>query len=345
MKALADFYILRSLTFSRLKNILKVQFSLIFSRLFGKYLLLGKPYILTIEPTNRCNLKCAQCATGTGKLTRPLINMTFSTFVKIIDELKNELCYIVMFNQGEPFLNTELLNFIEYAKQHRIYVISSTNGHFLNSDDICRKVVSSGLDQLIISLDGADQQTYQKYRTGGNFNRVIAGIQNLVRIKKELGKRRPSVLLQFLVMRHNEHQISAIKKLGQQLDVDRILFKTVQIDTVADASEFLPLNQKQSRYKREGDQVILQNSQHQFCSRLWTSSTILSDGSVVPCCFDKDGQFTFGHVNGHTNFTQIWSSERYEKFRRHFTNRERRAGEQQSIHICKNCTQGQKVYL
>ncbi len=345
MKAIADIRLIRALSFSRIKNILKVQLSLTFSRLFKKYLLLGKPYILTIEPTNRCNLKCAQCATGTGKLTRPLENMPFSTFENIIDELKNELCYIVLFNQGEPFINRELINCIKYAKKHCIYVISSTNGHFLHEEKICRKLIFSGLDQLIISLDGADQQTYQKYRTGGNFERVIEGIKNLVRIKRKMGKRIPLISLQFLVMRHNEHQISAIKKLGQDLKVDKILFKTVQVESVANVNEFLPLNQKRRRYIREEDQLILQNSNRMFCSRLWASATILSDGAVVPCCFDKNGQFTFGKVNGQTNFTQIWSSERYEKFRRHFTNRGNRASQQKSIHICKNCTQGQKVYL
>ncbi|MBD3290623.1 radical SAM protein [candidate division KSB1 bacterium] len=343
MKPLADPGVIRSLSFSRVRNIFRVQLSLAYSFLFRKYWLWGKPYILTIEPTNRCNLKCPQCATGSGKISRAPADMTFSTFQKIIDELKNELCYIVLFNQGEPFLNGRLFDFIKYAKRHRMYVISSTNGHFL-TEEICRRTIASGLDQLIISLDGTDQQTYGKYRGGGNFKKVVNGIRNIVRIKDEMGARRPVISVQFLVIKHNAHQIPEIREMSRELNVDRLLLKTVQVESNADGCEFVPSNNKLSRYERTGDRFILQNPNRVFCSRLWTSATILSNGAVVPCCFDKNGDFTMGVVNQHNNFTQIWSSEGYEKFRRNFTHRIN-ARRQHTIRICENCTAGQKVYL
>ena len=339
MKALINISIIKSLTAKRIFNIIKATSSFFVSNIFKKHILWGKPYILTIEPTNRCNLNCPQCVTGAGKLNRATGRMSFATFQQIIDELSETLCYLVLFNQGEPFLHDELIDFIRYANKKKIYVITSTNGHFLTAPNISEKLVKSGLDSIIISVDGADDKTYNKYRTGGNFDKVIKGVKKLVHYKKLSDKKNPKIFLQFLIMKHNEHQHEKIKFLAKELKVDKVLFKTVQVENYEQAIKFLPENKKWSRYTLNNNKLQLKYPTNSACSRLWTSSTILCDGTVVPCCFDKNGNYAFGFIKNRQFFEQIWRSEKYVRFRLNILR------QRESIDLCTNCTQGQKVFL
>ena len=109
-----------------------------------------------------------------------------------------------------------------------IYTATSTNAHFL-TDDNARQTVESGLDRIIISIDGTTQETYQAYRVGGQLDKVLAGTRNLVKWRKALKSRTPYIIFQFLVVRPNEHQINEVQSLAQELEVDDVWFKTAQI--------------------------------------------------------------------------------------------------------------------
>ena len=274
-----------------------------------------------------------------GKVERKYSTLNLNLFKNVIDQIGNRIWYLLLFNQGEPFLNPNLVEFIKIAKQQQIYVTTSTNGHFLTDEATVQKIVKSGLDSIIISLDGFDAESYSQYRQGGDFYRVIKGIENLVKIRNGLHSKMPKIFIQCLVMKHNENQLAKMKKLAADLKVNRLLFKTFQIESGESVKGFLPDNLKWRRYQLNDETIQLKKTLKGSCSRLWYSTVILSDGRIVPCCFDKNGAYGFDTITLKSTIEKIWKSDAYNKFRDSILQR------QESIPICHNCTQNQKIYL
>ncbi|MFM7838372.1 MAG: radical SAM/SPASM domain-containing protein, partial [Chitinophagaceae bacterium] len=240
--------------------------------------------------------------------------------------------------QGEPYLNPEFLNLIRYATDKGLYTATSTNGHYL-TDEMARKTVESGLDRLIISLDGTTQEVYEQYRKGGQLDKVIAGARNIVYWKKKLKSRTPFIFFQFLVVRPNEHQIEAAKRLALEIGVDQVRFKTAQINDYAnDPHQLIPTLSRYSRYTRnQQGQRVLKNQLVNHCWRLWHAPVITWDGWMVPCCFDKDAEHRMGNLQ-QSSFRDIWTNPSYQNFRTQV-----RTGRGQ-IPICSNCSEGLQVW-
>lgn len=258
-------------------------------------------------------------------------------FKTLIDELKDTLSYITFYFQGEPYLHPKFLSLVKYASQQNIYTATSTNAHYL-SDKQARDTVESGLDRLIISLDGTDQETYQQYRVGGNIGKVLEGAQNILKWRKELRSKTPYVVFQFLVVKPNEHQVPTVHKLAKEIGVDNVLLKTAQIYDYRNGSELMPTIEKYSRYKKGDDGTwSIKNQLLNHCWKMWNSCVVTWDGKVVPCCFDKDAHYTLGDLKNNT-FEEIWRSEAYNDFRRSILR------SREEIEICKNCTEGTKVF-
>jgi radical SAM protein with 4Fe4S-binding SPASM domain len=339
MKEIIWSRVLKAVSIKRIINSWKVITSLGLSSITKNCFVWGVPFILTVEPSVLCNLRCPQCVTGMGKVNREKDCLSLNLFKNIIQQLGDRIWHLLLYNQGEPFLNQNLIEFIDIAKQEGIYVTISTNGHYLRDEEFVQKLVNSGLDTIIISLDGADPETYLKYRLGGTFHQVVNGIRNLIEIRNRCNSRTPIVLLQCLVMKHNENRLDQMKQLADRLKVDRLLFKTFQIESKDEGLHFLPENPKWRRYSINSENLYIKNFVKRGCSRLWYSTVILSDGSVVPCCFDKTGKYTFGNIVTTTSINEIWKSDAYNEFRNKVL---RRRG---SIRICQNCSQKQKIYL
>jgi radical SAM protein with 4Fe4S-binding SPASM domain len=298
----------------------------------------GRPFVLTVEPTNLCNLKCPLCVTGNGKMTRKAGLMSFETFRKIIDDVGDRIFYLLLYQQGEPFINKDFLKFVEYAKNEHIFVTTSTNGHYLDAVT-ARRTVASGLDSIIVSIDGPDQKSYEPYRIAGKLSKVIAGVDNLVQEKRRQKSKTPLIFIQFIVMKHNEHQIKNMEKLAKQLGADKLLKKTVHVETIQEADQWLPTNDAFRRYRVRGQELQPKRTAQGPCARPWTSSLINWDGTVVPCCFDKNGQHNFGAITKGMQFDEIWRSEHYSHFRyKMLTDRD-------SLDICSNCSQGLRLYI
>jgi hypothetical protein len=127
--------------------------------------ILGYPTHMTVDVTNICNLRCPLCPTGVGAPGREKGSMSFSLFKKIIDETGKYLISIDLFNWGEPLLNKETYKMIAYANKKHIVTSVSTNFNFL-SEKLAEQLILSGLDILILSIDGASQESYEQYRVG-----------------------------------------------------------------------------------------------------------------------------------------------------------------------------------
>jgi len=327
---------LNSLTIRKCLNILKVYFSYYSSRLTGKISHRGMPFSLAVEPTNLCNLKCPQCPSGMDLLSRKKGNIGTELYEKIMDELSPYLMHLTLYFQGEPFLNPDLTKLISIAKNKKIITAISTNGHFLTEDN-CEKIITAGLDRIIISMDGLDQKTYEKYRVNGDFQKVVDGIKTLVDKRKKLKKSNPFIELQFLVFNHNEHQIIDFRKFAKYYGADSAKIKTAQIYNPDSNSEMIPSSDKYSRYKKDNQgKYQIKSSLKNHCFRMWSSAVVLHDGRVSPCCFDKDATFVLGDLNDST-FGKIFKSDEYNKFRNSVFS------ERKNIEMCCNCTEGLKT--
>ena len=292
---------------------------------------------ISIEPTTSCNLQCPECPSGLRSFTRPTGMLEEATFHKVIDELAPDLSYLLFYFQGEPYLHPHFTDLVKYASDKGIYTATSTNAHFLN-DKNARSTVESGLDRLIISIDGTTQESYESYRIGGKLEKVIAGTRNILNWKKELKSKTPHVIFQFLVVKPNEHQIAEVEQLGNELGVDEVRFKTAQIYDYKEGSPLIPTIDKYSRYaKGKNGEYTLKNSLSDECWKLWHSSVITWDGRVVPCCFDKDASHQMGNL-ANESFHSLWTNPSYTNFRKSILN------SRSSIDICKNCTEGTRVW-
>ncbi len=298
----------------------------------------GVPMTISIEPTTACNLRCPECPSGLRSFTRETGNLKSDFFKKIIDQLYSRLSYLIFYFQGEPYINPEFLDMVKYAHDHNIYTITSTNGHFLN-DKNAKKTVESGLDRMIISVDGTTQEVYANYRKEGKLDAVLQGARNMVKWKKELNSATPHLIFQFLVVKPNEHQIDDIHALAKEIGIDEVKLKSAQIYDYEQGNDLIPTIEKYSRYKQKDDGTYqVKNQLLNHCWKLWHACVITWDGMVVPCCFDKDATHRLGDLKTNS-FKEIWHSKAYQNFRQLLLK-----GRDQ-IDICKNCTEGCKVWL
>jgi len=292
------------------------------------------PFFVSIEPTTACNLRCPQCPSGLKKFTRPTGNLQENTLNQILRELKPYLLQVQFYFQGEPFIHPRLPEFIRKVHDAKIYTSVSTNAHFINEEK-AKEIVHSGLDELIISLDGMTQETYSTYRLGGEINRVFTFIETLNKAKKECHSRTPYIHLQFIVFRHNEAEIPMFIDFTRRCGADAWSLKGAQVYDMEDAGRWLPLESRLSRYEKKNGTWMIRNDFKNECRRMWTGCVFTWDGTVVPCCFDKDATYSMGNII-QQSWKDIWNGNPYKEFR----NRLRR--NRKSIDICQNCTEGTK---
>jgi radical SAM protein with 4Fe4S-binding SPASM domain len=326
------------LTLRKAWNASKVLGSYYLSKWTKRPIQWGFPISISFEPTTSCNLRCPECPSGLRAFTRPTGMLKEDFFSNTIDQLSKDLLYLVFYFQGEPYLNPAFLEMVKYASQKKIYTATSTNAHYLN-DANAKKTVESGLDRLIISIDGTTQDVYQQYRIGGNLEKVIEGARNIVKWKKELKSKTPFIFFQFLVVKPNQHQIEEVKQLAKEIGVDEVRFKTAQVyDYEKDPNQLIPSIEKYSRYRKtEKGEYQIKNSLNNHCWRLWHATVITWDGLVVPCCFDKDAIHNLGDLKGKP-FKEIWRNQKYIDFRSQILQ------SRKNIDICANCSEGTTVW-
>jgi radical SAM protein with 4Fe4S-binding SPASM domain len=312
--------------------------SFFISRLLKNPIHWGNPIAISIEPTTACNLKCPECPSGLRQFTRPVGNLKPEVNDNILNQLGKHLQYINYYFQGEPFINPKFLDFVKAAREKNIYVLTSTNAHFIDQKTAL-KVVDSGLSELIISIDGTTQDTYSNYRVEGKLSKVLDGVKHIVEAKKIKQSKQPIVTLQFLVTKQNEHQLNDIKKLKETSGADALKLKTVQVYDYENGNPLLPSNERFSRYKKDREgKYRLKNRMSNHCWRMWSTCVFTWDGKLVPCCFDKDAQHLMGSIDKST-FKKIWKSDVYQKFRKDILK------DRKSIDICSNCSEGSKIWI
>ena len=286
----------------------------------------GWPTHLQIEPTNRCNLRCALCPVTAG-MDRPSGHMDLNLYKKIVDEIGHYVFLILLWDWGEPFLNPSIYEMISYAKQKGIKLVSSTNGHLFKNREQADRLIASGLDSIIFAVDGISQETYEPYRQGGSLESVLQGIRTVVARKQDLKSITPLINLRFIVMKHNEHEISQLEDLARSLRVDALTFKTLNPvnrdfytqDKTEDRiqNQFLPENLFYRRFRYDS------TGQHAFrvkqnpCKQLWNNPVIHWNGMVCTCSYDPKEKFVLGDLN-RQSFKDIWGGPTYCNLRHQF---------------------------
>jgi MoaA/NifB/PqqE/SkfB family radical SAM enzyme len=207
----------------------------------------------------------------------------------------------------------------------------------MNLEDL-ERIVESGLNHIRVSLDGASEESYAKYRVGGHFQQVFSNLNTLIDIRNRCRSSFPIIEWQFLVMRHNEHEIPQVRKFADELGVDLVTFGAIGLgeapyDGTYDqtlAEEWLPRHHPQYRH-RYGTESFYDGP----CFFLWESVTINWDGGVAPCCVLDDPNMDFGNTLDRP-VSSIWNNEFYQSSRRQFDPRlQGTSGCQTACYHCK----------
>ena len=282
------------------------------------------PTLLQVEPGNVCNLRCPVCHTVTDG--KPQGFLRREGFQSLMDEVGEEILFLHFWGWGEPFMNKDFFSMVKVAKAKGVRIVSSTNGHFFESQGNIDKLIDSGLDVLIVALDGTDPETYEKYRRQGDFGRVLSGLKQLVRRKRERGAGSPRINLRMLVTRENEDQVDRMKALARELGVDIFSLKTLcSFDNEAEGSELLPCRPEFRRfsYGPDGEPVRQENT----CKKFWNHPTVYRDGTVVLCDYHTGNDFSLGNVfnpDGRADFGRIWFGRDFRRVRAQFLKGDRR---------------------
>jgi radical SAM protein with 4Fe4S-binding SPASM domain len=296
----------------------------------------GMPTVVQLEPTNHCNLRCAICPVTTG-MDRASGYMDFALFKKLIDEVGEYLFLLLLWDWGEPLLNPAIFDMISYARRKGIKVSTSTNGHLLSRDDYAERVVTSGLDTLIVAVDGISQETYQRYRQGGQLNQVLQGVKKVVQKKRDLNALTPRINFRFIVMKHNEHEVPQLKGFTRSMGVDVLTLKTLNPSFRGQQKQdemgqpFIPVGTLYRRftYSRESGKPV--RVKRNLCKNLWNAPIIHWNGAVCLCFADMDEKWSMGDLR-YENLRAIWGGEKYQWFRRRFRQR------WEQLDICWDCS-------
>lgn len=283
---------------------------------FGRTRVWGYPFEWEVDTTNICQLKCPLCHTGLGTVHRDKGVMHFDTYKSTVDQIKDYCIWLSLYSWGEPFLNRDVDRFIAYAHEKRIATIVSSNLNKPMTPAMAERLVKSGLDVLIVSLDGTTQDVYEVYRVTGHLDRVLDNLRLILETRKRLGSKTPFLEWQYIVMRQNEHQVEDAKRMAEELGVDTITFKPVDFPHGAEdielARQWLPRADYEARLANPFRKPYAEDGTR--CWRLWRSAVVNWDGGYAPCCYLTDASDDFGDVRTHS-IKEIWNNHLYRTAR------------------------------
>lgn len=282
----------------------------------------GRPYLMFLDPCNYCNLRCPLCPTGMGELGREQSMMSFDQFKRYLDPHTPYLFEVIMHNWGESMINKDIFRMIKYAQAQNIGTNLSSNLVTTTSEDI-DNLLDSGLEYLVISLDGVDQESYVKYRVRGDFDRVVANLREIIRRKKERGLKYPIIEWQYIVMKHNEGRVEEAERLSQEIGVDVMRFIPVGLpfeteDRKQLANEWFPVKASGRSESDHLEQTYGQADKPSPCYYLYRSMTVNADGGVSPCCIVYKQKRDFGDLKllkGNIDIGKVWNNDLFRSAR------------------------------
>jgi len=304
---------------AKLANIARAEWSMARGDIVSR----GRPYVYTIDTGNVCNLRCPLCPTGAQDLQRPQGMMSLATFEHVLDKIDRWAIEVILHNWGEPFLNPDILPIIRAARSRSVGTTISSHLNLVHrGDDFLGEVVDSGLDHLTVSLDGTTQDVYETYRRGGNLEAVMHNLSALIEHRRRARQATPVIEWQFLVMKHNQHQMDEANRLAAKLGVDRVRFTSAglpfeDLDNRRLAAQWMS---DLPSYRAYDPEKIHQKGYmfDERCFYLYRAMTVNPNGEVSPCCVVYHAQHDFGNLLT-DNLDDIWNNRQYKSSRALFS--------------------------
>ena len=292
----------------------------------------GRPYVLVVDPTNVCNLRCPLCPTGLMQRGRRAEMIPWETFTRVIDEAAPWALKVNLFNWGEPLLHTHLFDMVKYASSKNLGTSMSSNMSIQLTDERIDELVTSGLEYLCLSIDGATQQAYSTYRRRGSLELVLSNVRRIVERRKALGSRTPVLEWQFIPMKHNEHEVEAARKLAAEIGVD--VFRCIPVGLPFDAPDAENLAKKWFPVAaRDGGVEMSSNDQAQSaCYFLYRYLVVNPDGRASPCCVVSGEKNDFGDLKGE-GLAAMWNNAKFRSGRALY----RHGGRVEEATVCERC--------
>ena len=288
----------------------------------GDVKLFSYPHILTIEPTNVCNLRCPYCFTGAGEVGREVSMMPMELYERILNELGDYLFYLELCNWGEPLLNKNLPEMLSAASSKGISTGISTNFSVPFDATKAEALVASGLTRLGVSLDGARQESYEKYRVRGNLERILQNVRLVNEAKTKLSSETPIVIWEFHVFEWNKDDIPLATSMAEELQMQFALSKGY-----VEGPDWDP----DAKYPFSLD-LFPPGVAPSRCEFPWFHAVINNDGGVPACCGAFYKEHDYGSIAGGT-FKDVWNNEAFQNARRLFRSRQ---GGAENL-ICYDC--------
>lgn len=296
------------------------------------------PYYYIIDVCNVCNLRCPLCPTGNTTIARRQDMLSLDQYKAIFDKIKEYALVVSLYNHGEPLLNPDVFSIIEHTHRNRVGTNISSNFNWPQPVDV-NDFVRSGLDYVTVSLDGVSQEAYQQYRVRGDIGEVFDNMKRLLAAKKALNSKKPFVEWQFIVFKHNEHEMDQARKMAAEIGVDLLRFVSpgVPPEDMHDTrlqEKWMPENplywERHPKLVEDRGYVF-----DQTCFYLYRSMFIYPGGGVTPCCFAHDSRQDFGNLRT-SSVSEIWNNKTYRSARMLFS--KTAPTEDRVETICDKCT-------
>jgi radical SAM protein with 4Fe4S-binding SPASM domain len=281
------------------------------------------PVQAVIETSRVCGMGCRFCPVGRGLNDRAVQFMESNVFYKAMEPLVPYLFEVHLFNWGEPLLDPNIYNHIKFLSQRKVRTIISSN-MMPYRPEAAKEMFDSGLDTLIAAIDGTSEETYRQYRAGGNFTQAIDAIRDIVKQKKISGRRSPRIIWQYVVFKHNQHQLKDAKDLAISLGVDELRYipTSPSMDTevlrapkekLKELRPVLP-DDKEFHLYREGNSGGGAWGSRR-CTYPWNGIVVRADGGVAVCCNSYAKTYDVGNVK-EKSILEIWNGPAMQNVRR-----------------------------
>jgi MoaA/NifB/PqqE/SkfB family radical SAM enzyme len=304
------------------------------------------PVCLYLEVTNRCNLLCTTCPRTYEELEPPA-DMGWDLFVSIVDQVPR-LGRAVLHGVGEPMLVANLPRMVKYLRDRGVYVLFNTNGTVL-SERNGRALIDAGLDELRVSLDASNRESFKAIRGRDYFSRITRNVRAFRQLQEREGHSKPQVSLWLTGLKETVEELPAFVKVAAEIGVREVyLQRLVFFDQSAigkarpDQALFERLTQEEAACLKEAEDLARSlgltfsasgaasepglslkssddGSPWSLCRRPWSLMYFTANGRALPCCiapFSQHGydNYTLGHA-GQQSLQEIWNSVAYRDFR------------------------------
>lgn len=260
----------------------------------------SRPITYRIDPSTACNIRCPGCQSHTEKTTQKRL-LSLSDFKTIVDKIKRFSIRIALYDSGEPLLNQNIYKMIGYASDQGIGTSISTNFTLFEPDKHLDALMESRLTTLQPDLDGITQETYEKYRIGGDVETVKRGIEAVVKRKKETGQKYPIVEPQMIMFEHLMPEKGEIEAYLKEVGVDKFTWKP-------DDWGFNPAQMEGAQNRETPSR----------CMWLYLAMMIRPNGNVYPCCGRGLNRLSYGNIL-EESIDKIWNNKYYQFSRKLFT--------------------------